>query len=119
MTALVTGASSGLGEAIARELCSRGLRLLLASENATDLERVRAELALRGEVRALVQDLSLPDAPELLYGRCRELGWPVDVLVNCAGIFLHVDNELEDPSGTRRLLSLHMPARARPERAVG
>ena len=108
LTALVTGASSGLGEAIARELSSRGLRLLLASENAPELERVRAGLALRGEARALVQDLALPEAPELLYERCRELGWPVDVLVNCAGIFLNVDSELEDPSGTRRLLALHV-----------
>jgi len=81
LTALVTGASSGLGEAIARELSSRGLRLLLASENAQDLERVRAGLALRGEARALVQDLTLPDAPELLYERC------VDVLVTAPGSF--------------------------------
>jgi short-subunit dehydrogenase len=37
----------------------------------------------------------------------------VDVLVNCAGIFLNVDSELEDPSSTRRLLALHVQAPTR------
>ena len=97
LTALVTGASSGLGEALARELSARGLRLVLASENAPELERVRGELAARGEVRALVEDLTLPDAPERLHARCRELGWPVDVLVNCAGMLLTVERELAEP----------------------
>jgi hypothetical protein len=113
LTALVTGASSGLGEALARELSTRGVRLLLASENAPELERVRGELAARGEVQAFVLDLAQPDAPERLHGHCRELGWPVDVLVNCAGIFLNVESELEDPVRSRRLLALHVQAPTR------
>jgi len=113
LTAVVTGASSGLGEALARELSARGLRLLLASENAPELERVRSELAARGEVRSLVLDLVQPDAPERLHGYCRELGWPVDVLVNCAGVFLNVESELEDPACSRRLLALHVQAPTR------
>jgi short-subunit dehydrogenase len=108
--ALVTGASSGLGEALARRLAARGLRLILCSENAAELERVRRELAAGGEVRAVVLDLSRPGAAERLHRRCRRLGWPVEVLVNCAGIFLNVDDELADPSASRRLLALHVQA---------
>jgi hypothetical protein len=113
LTALVSGASSGLGEALARELSARGLRLLLTSENAPELERVRAELAARGEVRAWVLDLAQPEAPERLHEHCRALGWPVDVLVNCAGVFLNVESELEDPACSRRLLALHVQAPTR------
>ncbi len=110
LTALVTGASSGLGEALARELSARGLRLILSSENAPELERVRGELAARGEVQAVVLDLARPGAPELLHERCLQLGWPVEVLVNCAGIFLNADDELADPSASGRLLALHVQA---------
>jgi short-subunit dehydrogenase len=113
LTALVTGASSGLGEALARELAAHGCRLLLVSENAPELERVRGELASRGEARALVLDLTGPDAPERLHEHCRALGWAVDVLVNCAGILLTVQSELEDPASTRRLLALHVQAPTR------
>jgi hypothetical protein len=115
LTALVTGASSGIGEALAGELASRGLRLLLTSENAPELERVRAALAAAcpREVRALALDLTLPDAPERLHERCRELGWPVDVLVNCAGVFLNVERELAEPSCSARLLALHVQAPTR------
>ena len=113
LTALVTGASSGLGEALARELSARGLRLVLASENAPELERVRGELAARGEVRTLLLDLTLPDAPERLHAQCRELGWPVDVLVNCAGMLLTVERELAEPGSVQRLLALHVQAPTR------
>ncbi len=114
-TALVTGASSGLGEALAKALAARGYRLILASENGPELERVRGQLAAAApgtagapsEPRLLVEDLALPGAGERLYERCRELGWPVEVLVNCAGIFLNLKKELADPASAERLLALH------------
>ena len=109
-TALVTGASSGLGEALARALAAKGYRLILASENGPELERVRGEIAAQAPVQphALVEDLALPSAGERLYERCRELGWPVDVLVNCAGIFLNLERELAEPASAERMLALHV-----------
>lgn len=106
--ALVTGASSGIGEALARALAARGYRLILASENGPELERVRRELASSTQTRALVEDLAEPGAAERLYRRCRELGWPVEVLVNCAGILVNVERELADPASAERLLALHV-----------
>ncbi len=107
--ALVTGASSGLGEALARALAARGYRLILASENGPELERVRGQIAAGApeQPRALVEDLALPGAGERLYERCRELGWPVEVLVNCAGVFLNLEKELAEPASAERLLALH------------
>jgi short-subunit dehydrogenase len=106
--ALVTGASSGIGEALARALAARGYRLILASENGPELERVRRELAPSTQTLALVEDLALPGAAERLYQRCRELGWQVEVLVNCAGMFLNLERELAEPGCAERLLTLHV-----------
>jgi len=110
LTALVTGASSGIGEALARELAARGHRLLLVSENEPELERVRRDIAGSdsGEPRVLAADLTRPGEAERLYRRCRELGLEVDLLVNCAGIFLNVEQELADPASAERLLALHV-----------
>jgi short-subunit dehydrogenase len=109
-TALVTGASSGIGEALAKALAARGYRLLLASENGPELERVRREIAaaFAVEVRILVEDLASPRAAERLHARCWELGWPVEVLINCAGIFLNLERELAEPASVERLLALHV-----------
>jgi hypothetical protein len=108
--ALVTGASSGLGEALAKSLASRGYRLILASENEPELERVRREIkaAFPVEARALVEDLTVAGAAERLHARCRELGWPVEVLVNCAGILVNMERELAEPASAERLLALHV-----------
>jgi short-subunit dehydrogenase len=110
--ALVTGASSGLGEALAKALAARGYRLILASENGPELERVHREIAAGAalEPRALVEDLALPGAGQRLCERCWELGWPVQVLVNCAGVFLNLQTELAEPASAERLLALHVQA---------
>jgi NAD(P)-dependent dehydrogenase (short-subunit alcohol dehydrogenase family) len=56
--ALVTGASRGLGLALARSLAERGWRLMIDARNADALERARAELAERTEVVAIPGDVS-------------------------------------------------------------
>ena len=59
MTALVTGASGGIGSAIARALARQGARLAVSGSNPDKLQAFRTELG--GETQALVCDLS--DAP--------------------------------------------------------
>jgi NAD(P)-dependent dehydrogenase (short-subunit alcohol dehydrogenase family) len=59
-TALITGASRGLGLAVARALASRGWRLIIDARGADALEAARAELAARTEVIALAGDVSDP-----------------------------------------------------------
>ena len=58
--AIVTGASRGLGLALARELAGRGWRLVIDARGADALERARAELAARTTVDAVVGDVSDP-----------------------------------------------------------
>lgn len=86
-TALVTGASSGLGADFARDLARRGCDLLLVARRGELLRALQREIAGRygAGVEVIALDLTAPDAPQRLYDRARELGRRVDVLVNNAG----------------------------------
>jgi len=81
--AIVTGASRGLGLALARELAARGYRLVIDARGADALERARAELAERTTVDALPGDVTDPRHREALAAAA---GDRVDVLVNNASL---------------------------------
>ena len=88
-TAIVTGASRGIGVYIARELAARGLNLLLVARSEQELLRVADELRGHGSTIAVAAvDLADRDAARrIVEAAARELG-PVDVLVNNAAIEL-------------------------------
>jgi NAD(P)-dependent dehydrogenase (short-subunit alcohol dehydrogenase family) len=79
--AIVTGASRGLGLALARELAARGWRLVVDARGAEALERARAELAHRTDVTALVGDVTDPRHRRALVTAA---GDRIDLLVNNA-----------------------------------
>lgn len=84
--AVITGASSGLGEIFARKLAARGTSLLLAARRATRLEALKLELERSHgvEVEVFPCDLSRPAGLEGLAARL-EAAPPPDILVNNAG----------------------------------
>lgn len=85
MTALVTGASGGIGSAIAKALAGQGARLAVSGSNAEKLEAFRAELG--GDHVALVCNLSDAAAVDALVPQAVEaLGGKLDILVNNAGV---------------------------------
>ncbi|MYD99080.1 MAG: SDR family oxidoreductase [Gammaproteobacteria bacterium] len=86
-TALVTGASAGLGVEFARQLAERDYDLVLVARRRDRLEQLAAELRDRSGVRVEVvtADLAETDAPELIAHRVAELGLVVEYLVNNAG----------------------------------
>jgi 3-oxoacyl-[acyl-carrier protein] reductase len=84
MTALVTGASGGIGSAIARTLAGQGARVAVSGSNGTKLEAFRAELG--GEHVALVANLSDAAAVDGLVPQAVERLGKLDILVNNAGV---------------------------------
>jgi len=85
--ALVTGASSGIGEALAYILAAEGWDLILTARRAAPLELLAATLQAQHEVQVTVLplDLSHPDSWEALEAQTEGAGSPVDLLVNNAG----------------------------------
>ena len=87
-TALVTGASSGIGEALARCFAEGGFDLVLVARSADKLQALAGELQAAHGVNVQVQpsDLARPGAPAALARALERKGLAVDVLVNNAGV---------------------------------
>lgn len=86
-TALVTGASSGIGKAFAELLAQKGYAVVLTARRSDRLESLAAELRNRHGVatHTLVADLSHPDASQRIASELQSRGLRIDVLVNNAG----------------------------------
>jgi uncharacterized protein len=87
ITAVVTGASKGLGAAYARELASRGAHLVLVARSAHALHTLAGELRRAHAVRVdvITADLTERHAPQAVADAIGALGLEVDLLVNNAG----------------------------------
>lgn len=108
--ALVTGACSGIGLAMARLLAARGHPLVIVSDRDEPLARAAAELrASYGvAVDAIVQDLAAADAAEALLAAVDARGLVIDVLINNAGFFFFGEAADADPRRARAMLQLHV-----------
>jgi NAD(P)-dependent dehydrogenase (short-subunit alcohol dehydrogenase family) len=87
-TALVTGATSGIGKATALALARRGARVLVSGRDAPRGESVVAAIrAEKGVADFLQADLDHADSTRKLARRALEITGHIDILVNSAGIF--------------------------------
>ena len=85
-TALVTGASSGIGLALARSLAARGTNLIITARSENKLDEIAAELRKSGiDVQVFVGDLSQRGSAEHLFKQVTDAGLRVDLLINNAG----------------------------------
>src|ERR1051326_4392306 len=86
-TTLITGASSGIGEAFARALAARGNNLLLVARSEDKLTRLCSELGRTSSIHCqhIALDLSKPDAPSRLFEDTKNRGLEIDLLINNAG----------------------------------
>ncbi len=86
-TALITGASSGIGVAVARGFAREGARLILAARNSASLDRVVADIhAAGGEARALTVDLESADAIRAMTASIAAMTPRLDIFVANAAL---------------------------------
>lgn len=101
-TALITGASAGIGAAFAQELAARQYNLVLVARSGDKLQQLADRLQLQYGVRVttIAQDLTAPTAAEVVFDTIQQQGLIIDLLVNNAGIgdygdFAESDRDLQ------------------------
>jgi short-subunit dehydrogenase len=108
--ALVTGASSGIGLAISRELARRGRHVLMVSNEEEKLARLAGEIQNEYKIRAVpfFMDLSLADSAQKLSDYCAENRIKVEILINNAGIYFFKDIVEIPPSLVEKTINLQI-----------
>lgn len=118
-TALVTGASRGIGTSIATLLATKGARVVLVARGADGLERAAASIRTGGGVAHVVPfDLAAPGAAEALLPVVEAAAGPVDVLVNNAGVESIARFDDVAPETVSRVLYLNLELPMRLTRAL-
>lgn len=109
--ALVTGASSGIGADLARELARDGHDLILAARRVEPMQTLAAELkALGAGATVLAADLSKPGAAQALAREIEARGIALDVLVNNAGLGDNAKFHQEEPGRIGEMLQVNIVA---------
>jgi uncharacterized protein len=111
--ALITGASSGIGEEFARQLAVQGWSLILVARSQDRLEKVRTELmsAHMGiDVVAIPLDLTVPGAPADLFQRTQAAHLDAELLINNAGFGAFAEFASLDLDRIRQMLALNIVA---------
>ncbi len=87
-TALITGASAGIGAAFARELAAGQTNLVMVARSEEKLLKLSSTLETEFGIQTtvIVQDLTQPDAPSQIYETVKQQGLEIDLLINNAGI---------------------------------
>jgi short-subunit dehydrogenase len=117
--AVVTGASSGIGEQFAHQLAAAGLNVVLVARRAGRISRIAAELAEHygAEVEAVALDLATPDFLEPLLAAC--VGKDIGLLVSNAGMGLKGPHAEISPEKLNKMLDLNCRAPMQLARSLG
>ncbi len=121
ITALITGASSGMGLLYATYLADAGCDLLLVSNHEKELDQFSEKLRIEYDVNvtALCLDLSRDDAAQQLFLYCQNNNVAVDILINNAGMFFFHELDDEYHKKMELMLNLHVMTPSKMSRLFG
>lgn len=107
-TALITGASSGIGEEFAQQLAAKQTNLILVARSQDKLEELASKLQHQYSINAevIVQDLTIPAAGKTVFDLVQQKGLTVDLLINNAGFGDY--GEFSDRDLTRQLSMIQL-----------
>jgi len=110
--ALVTGASAGIGEALAVELAAAGANLVLTARRKDRLEALAARLGqdYGVQTKTLVADLEDPQAPETIFAATEGSGLAIDILVNNAGFGYYGEFAKGEPARQAAMVQVNCAA---------
>lgn len=112
LTALVTGASKGLGAAFAEALAERGMNLVLVARSTNELNALSTRLSAKYNVRCTIlsSDLADPSSPQSIAEEIERRGIQVDLLVNNAGFGLSGEFLSHDPKQEQAEIEVNVQA---------
>jgi NAD(P)-dependent dehydrogenase (short-subunit alcohol dehydrogenase family) len=111
MRAIVTGATSGIGQAVARRFARDRASLTLVGRDTAALDAITAELADSGcKARAIVADVTVPDAPTRIVAGALDAFGGLDALVNAAGVFAAGTMQATDDAAWDTMLDVNVSA---------
>jgi uncharacterized protein len=108
--AVVTGASSGIGEQFARQLVARGYRVVVTARRADRLQKLCAQLGGDEHAVAVSADLAVAEDRDRLAARIDELDAEVDILVNNAGLGIYTEFGAEGRDKELQMLRVDVEA---------
>ena len=110
--ALITGATSGIGNGFAQLLAQDGINLVIIARNENRLEEVKTDLEKKYSINvfALARDLANPEAPSEVFKILKQEGIVLSILVNNAGFNVHGLFEETDLEDELKMIRLHIVA---------
>jgi short-subunit dehydrogenase len=110
--ALVTGASSGIGEALSTELAAAGVNLVLTARRRDRLESLASKLAssFNCQTKIIIGSLEQPDTPDKIFAETEGAGLPIDILVNNAGFGYFGEFAQGDPARQAAMVQVNCTA---------
>jgi len=108
--ALITGASKGIGKAIAEELAERKYNLLLVARSGDELKKIAVNLSEKHQIQVdyLAIDLSLNESAGQVYQWCEDNNFQVHILINNAGYGLSGSFKLSSISDNMNMMNVNI-----------